>query len=231
LAIDAIYGGGLNWRNDKDRRMSTIFTAPEWISSESQYKLTVSKAYSESAVSRANLKRDSSASLTFENDEQVLEVVSALLHILLKEGGDNHWFAKLPSHEQLMKRVKHLFSNMPQSSEESQAYVSSVYMNPKVLTLVWTPVQPLQQSRAEQGIYFEDSESDGEESIAESNLPPVALRADRAASREEYLLTRLRAAKARVEAEQIRMQYFEATGRMPPDSEDEEEDEDGDESE
>ena len=80
-------------------------------------------------------------------------------------------------------------------------------------------------------IYFEDSESDGEESIAESNLPPVALRADRAASHEEYLLTRLRAAKARVEAEQIRMQYFEATGRMPPDSEDEDEDEDGDESE
>jgi hypothetical protein len=189
----------------------------------------VSKAYSESAISRVNLKRDSSASLTFENEEQVLEVVSALLHILLKEGGDNHWFAKLPSHEQLMKRVKHLFSNMPQGSEESQAYISSVFMNPKVLTLVWTPVQPLQQSQ--QGIYFEDSESDGEESIAESNLPPVALRADRAASREEYLLTRLRAAKARVEAEQIRMQYFEATGRMPPDSEEEDEDEDGDESE
>jgi hypothetical protein len=231
LAIDTIYGGGLNWRNDKDRRMSNVFTAPEWISSESQYKLTVSKAYSESALSRANLKRDSSASLTFENEEQVLEVVSALLHILLKEGGDNHWFAKLPSHEQLIKRVKHLFSNMPKGTEESQAYVSSVFMNPKVLTLVWTPVQPLQQSQAQQGIYFEDSESDGEESIAESNLPPVALRADRAASHEEYLLTRLRAAKARVEAEQIRMQYFEATGRMPPDSEDEDEDEDGDESE
>ena len=42
-------------------------------------------------------------------------------------------------------------------------------------------------------------------------------------TQEQYLLTRLRAAKARVEAEQIRMQYFEATGRMPPDSEDEDE--------
>jgi hypothetical protein len=42
-------------------------------------------------------------------------------------------------------------------------------------------------------------------------------------TQEEYLLTRLRAARARVEAEQIRMQYFETTGRMPPDSESEDE--------
>ena len=48
----------------------------------------------------------------------------------------------------------------------------------------------------------------------------------------QYLLTRLRAAKARVEAEQIRMQYFEAMGSMPPESdEDEDEDEDGNGSE
>jgi hypothetical protein len=78
-------------------------------------------------------------------------------------------------------------------------------------------------------LYIDDSEGDDSESepgtepdISESNLPPVALTDDTQQTREEYLLTRLRAAKARVEAEQIRMQYFETTGRMPPDSESEE---------
>jgi len=53
----------------------------------------------------------------------------------------------------------------------------------------------------------------------------VALRDTVQESHEEYLLTRLRAAKARVEAEKMRMQYFETTGRMPPDSESDDEDE------
>ena len=77
-------------------------------------------------------------------------------------------------------------------------------------------------------ISFEDSESEGssegdEVEISESALPPVELVDDAQETQEQYLLTRLRAARARVEAEQIRMQYFEATGRMPPDSEDEDE--------
>jgi len=73
-------------------------------------------------------------------------------------------------------------------------------------------------------MYFEnseDSENEVEPEIAESNLPPVALTDDASESHEEYLLTRLRAAKARMKAEQVRMQYFETTGRMPPDSESE----------
>jgi hypothetical protein len=77
-------------------------------------------------------------------------------------------------------------------------------------------------------MYLEDSEEEGDygtNEIVDSALPPVALKDNTQQTHEEYLLTRLRAAKARVEAEQIRMQYFEATGRMPPDSDEEEEDE------
>lgn len=215
--------------------MPTVFTAPEWISNESQYKLTVTEDYARSfaANSSVDLKRDSAGSYTFSNQDQLLEVTSALLHSLLKEGSENNWFAKLPSHEQLLKRVKHTFLCLPEPNQ-TLAFVSCVYMNPKVLTLQWTPVSPPPPPSAQvqqQGIYFEDSESEDAD-ITESNLPPVELRNDRLVSQEEYLLTRLRAAKARVEAEQIRMQYFEATGSMPPESdEDEDEDEDGNGSE
>jgi hypothetical protein len=211
--------------------MPTVFTAPEWMSNESQYKLTVTEDYARSlaANSSVDLKRDSAGSYTFSNQDQLLEVTSALLHSLLKEGSENNWFAKLPSHEQLLKRVKHTFLSLPEPNQ-TLAFVSCVYMNPKVLTLQWTPVYPPPPPSAQvqqQGIYFEDSDSEGAD-ITESNLPPVELRNDRLVSQEEYLLTRLRAAKARVEAEQIRMQYFEATGSMPPESdEDEDEDEDG----
>ena len=215
--------------------MPTVFTAPEWMSNESQYKLAVTEDYAKSlaANTSVNLKRDSAGSYTFSNQDQLLEVTSALLHSLLKEGSENNWFSKLPSHEQLLKRVKHTFLSLPEPNQ-TLAYVSCVYMNPKVLTLLWTPVSPPLLPAAQvqqQGIYFEDSDSEDAD-ITESNLPPVELRNDRAATQEEYLLTRLRAAKARVEAEQIRMQYFEATGSMPPESdEDEDEDEDGNGSE
>jgi hypothetical protein len=205
------------------------------MSNESQYKLAVTEDYAKSlaANTSVNLKRDSAGSYTFSNQDQLLEVTSALLHSLLKEGSENNWFSKLPSHEQLLKRVKHTFLSLPEPNQ-TLAYVSCVYMNPKVLTLQWTPVSPPLLPAAQvqqQGIYFEDSDSEDAD-ITESNLPPVELRNDRAATQEEYLLTRLRAAKARVEAEQIRMQYFEATGSMPPESdEDEDEDEDGNGSE
>jgi hypothetical protein len=75
-------------------------------------------------------------------------------------------------------------------------------------------------------ISFEDSDEETEDEkvdIPESDLPTMELVDDAQETQEEYLLTRLRAAKARVEAEQIRMQYFETTGRMPPDSESEDE--------
>ena len=192
--------------------MPTVFTAPEWMSNESQYKLTVTEDYARSLAANTSvgLKRDSAGSYTFSNQDQLLEVTSALLHSLLK-----HTFLCLPEPNQTL------------------AFVSCVYMNPKVLTLQWTPVSPPPLPSAQvqqQGIYFEDSESE-EADITESQLPPVELRDNRLVSQEEYLLTRLRAAKARVEAEQIRMQYFEATGSMPPESDDEDEDEDGNGSE
>jgi hypothetical protein len=98
-------------------------------------------------------------------------------------------------------------------------------MTPKQVTLVWTPRVAVPEKAAAPQMYLEDSEEEGElNEIVDSALPPVALKENAQQTHEEYLLTRLRAAKARVEAEQIRMQYFEATGRMPPDS-DEDEDE------
>ena len=211
--------------------MPTVFTAPEWMSNESQYKLTVTEDYARSLATNTSvgLKRDSAGSYTFSNQDQLLEVTSALLHSLLKEGSENNWFSKLPSHEQLLKRVKHTFLSLPEPTQ-TLAFVSCVYMNPKVLTLQWTPVSPPPPPSVQgqqQGIYFEDSESEDAD-ITESQLPPVKLRDNRLVSQEEYLLTRLRAAKARVEAEQIRMQYFEATGSMPPESDEEDEDEDED---
>jgi hypothetical protein len=66
---------------------------------------------------------------------------------------------------------------------------------------------------------------ESEPEVEDSSLPPVALKSSHEGGQENYLLTRLRAARARVEAEQIKMQYFETTGRMPPDSEEDEDDE------
>ena len=95
-------------------------------------------------------------------------------------------------------------------------------MTPKLLTFVWIP----EVSRAPP-LCIDDSESDAgtEPELEESSLPPVALKDIASQSQEAYLLSRLRAAKARVQEEQTRMQYFETTGRMPPDSESDEDEE------
>jgi hypothetical protein len=123
-----------------------------------------------------------------------------------------------------MKRVRHTFKSLARDDENAAA-LRTIILTPKQLTLVW---EPFVKQKPLLPISFEDSDdsdsSAGEEvELPESDLPPVQLTDDSQQSQEEYLLTRLRAAKARVEAEQIRMQYFEATGRMPPDSESEDE--------
>jgi hypothetical protein len=157
------------------------------------------------------------------NEDKVHNVTVEVLHSLISEGSENKWFTKLPSHEQLMKRHQHRFSSLA-DREKNTAFLECILMTPKTLTLVWSliTVKPKVPQMT-----FEDSEDelDSEAEVEESNLPPVELKDGSKVTQEEYLLTRLRAARARVEAEQIKMQYFEATGKMPPDSEDEEDDE------
>jgi hypothetical protein len=122
-----------------------------------------------------------------------------------------------------MKRIKHTFSKLSDENN-NMAYVNNILMTPKLLTIVWTPITVKEDTGPQ--MYVDDSDaSDGMESepeVANSHLPPVALKQSVEDTQEEYLLTRLRAARARVEAEQIKMQYFEATGKMPPDSESDE---------
>lgn len=198
------------------------FVAPTWDSSNCQYIIELLPAYSDK--SRTFIKKDTNGSTVFTNADFVENITDAVVHNLIEEGSSNNWFTKLPSHEQLMKRVKHVFKTLAQESQNA-AVITSLLLTPKQISFVW---EPSVFANTVLPFSFDDSDSDsdsaGEEvDVPESNLPPVKLTDDLQQSHEEYLLTRLRAAKARVEAEQIRMQYFEATGRMPPDSESEDE--------
>ena len=170
-----------------------------------------------------SLKKDTNGSTSFADEEEVNDSTDSLIQILITEGSQNSWFSKLPSHEQLMKRVRHSFGKLALPNE-TVASLHRVLMTPKILTLIWVPEVPA----APPLCFDDDSDSDAgtEPELEESSLPPVALKDIASQSQEAYLLSRLRAAKARVEEEQTRMQYFEKTGRMPPDSESDEDEED-----
>jgi hypothetical protein len=201
------------------QRMS--FVQPVWESASSQYVIKLSPAFNES--SRVSISKDSTGSTVFSDLDHLESITETVVHNLIEEGSSGNWFSKLPSHAQLMKRVRHTFGELAVDSKNA-AILTSVLLTPKQLTFVWNPITHMNPSPPR--IEFEDSSesSAGEEvSVSESNLPPVTLSDDTQQTQEEYLLTRLRAAKARVEAEQIRMQYFETTGRMPPDSDSEDE--------
>ena len=197
------------------------FNPPAWDPSNSHYVINVLPAVYERM--QVLIKKDTNGSTAFSDLDKVENITDLTIHKLIDEGASGNWFSKLPSHDQLMKRVRHTFKRLAQDSENA-AVLETLFLTPKQVTLVWNPavhVAPNPQ------ITF-DSDSDGssqgdEVEVAESELPPVELVDDSEESQEAYLLTRLRAAKARVEAEQIRMQYFEATGRMPPDSDSEDE--------
>jgi len=199
------------------------FNPPTWDANNSQYVIKLLPAASSETL--VQIKKDSTGSTTFNSHDDVENKTDAVIHNLIDEGASGNWFTKLPSHDQLMKRVRHTFSNLARETDNS-AVLSILLLTPKQVTLVWTP-QVFNFSSAPQ-ISFDEMESDesdeGDEvEVPESDLPPVELVDDSQQTQEEYLLTRLRAAKARVEAEQIRMQYFETTGRMPPDSDSEDE--------
>ena len=195
------------------------FNPPIWDSTNNHYIINLLPAVYEKT--QVLINRDTNGSTVFSDLNTVENVTDRIINNLIDDGAAGNWFSKLPSHDQLMKRVRHTFKRLAQDSENA-AVINTLLLTPKQITLVWNPaVQAISQ------ISF-DSDSEGssegdEVEVAESELPPVELVDDSQESQEAYLLTRLRAAKARVETEQIRMQYFEATGRMPPDSDSEDE--------
>uniref|UniRef100_A0A6C0DJU8 Uncharacterized protein n=1 Tax=viral metagenome TaxID=1070528 RepID=A0A6C0DJU8_9ZZZZ len=199
------------------------FVPPSWDAVNGHYVINLVPALTDKM--RVFIMKDTNGSTVFKDNDAVENYTDAIINNLIDEGASGNWFAKLPSHDQLLKRVKHSFSSLAQDTENAAA-LTTLLLTPKVVTLLWTPTYVAPSSIPQ--ISFEESESEtssqGDEvEISESALPPVELVNDAQEAQEDYLLTRLRAAKARVEAEQIRMQYFEATGRMPPDSEDEDE--------
>lgn len=201
------------------------FVPPVWDSVNNHYIIELLPAFMEGL--RVLIKKDSTGSTVFSNADAVENITDSVIHKLIDEGSKGNWFSKLPSHDQLIKRIRHTFKNLAKESDNG-ANLSTLLLTPKQVTLLWNPLTFTPPKTMPQ-IEFDDSDSDSDSSqgdaveIPESDLPPVRLTDDAQETREQYLLTRLRAANARVEAEQIRMQYFEATGRMPPDSDSEDE--------
>ena len=204
------------------------FVPPSWDAANGHYVINLLPAFADKV--RTVIKKDNNGSTVFNDNDTVENFTDMVINNLIDEGSSGNWFAKLPSRDQLVKRVRHSFKSLAQDSDNS-ATLSTLLLTPKVVTFLWTPTFIAPSSVPK--ISFEDSDTEGSEGssegdeveISESALPPVELVDDAQETQEQYLLTRLRAARARVETEQIRMQYFETTGRMPPDSEDEDEDE------
>ena len=211
-----------------------MFVTPKWDPRQGQYVIDMTDDYKKDKDNLLLISRDSLGSTVFTDADDLQNVTDHVINILIREGSANKWFSKLPSQEQLMKRIRHTFVKLA-SDTDTVACLTSILMTPKILTFVWTPItipppkvfETKEVSTEAPPLYFEDSDSDAgmEPDLEESALPPVSLRDTEQQSHEEYLLTRLRAAKARVETERLRIQYFETTGRMPPDSDEEDEDE------
>jgi hypothetical protein len=198
------------------------FISPRWDATEAHYVIDTTPSLKLSSRLAIGLN-SSNGSTVFLDDDAVHNITVEALYSLITEGAENKWFTKLPSHEQLLKRHQHRFSSLA-DREKNFAFLDTILMTPKTLTLVWSLITVKPEAPK---MEFEDSEDElnSEPEVSESDLPPVELKDNSKETQEEYLLTRLRAARARVEAEQIKMQYFETTGRMPPDSDSEEDDE------
>lgn len=197
------------------------FVPPVWDATNNHYVIELSPAFAQKTD--VSVVKDKGGNTVFTNVDQVENITDLVIHNLIDEGISGKWFSKLPSHDQLMKRVKHSFKNLLNNSENVASLVT-LLLTPKQITFLWNPRLVAMPNVPQ--FSFDDTDSDNssqgdEVEIPESDLPAVRLVDDSEEVEEEYLLTRLRAARARVEAEQIRMEYFQATGRMPPDSEDE----------
>jgi hypothetical protein len=197
------------------------FVAPVWNSTDNHYVLDITAEYKNDTT--VEIQLSNSRSTIFSNTDDVTEKTNRVIGHLIKEGEENKWFSKLPTHANLMKRVSNTFNNLA-NTEQQHAFLLKVLMSPKTLVFIWEPFTKKKDSNT--GFTFEsDSEMESEPEITQSNLPPVPITTTNRQTKEEYLLARLRAAKARVETEEIRMEYFETTGYMPPDSEIESEEE------
>jgi len=197
------------------------FVPPVWDSTHGHYVIELKAYFTETTISLIN--KDVNGNTVFSDSDSIENITDRVIHNLIDEGSAGKWFSKLPSHDQLVKRVRHNFKNLASSSENGAAVVT-LLLTPKQITFLWIPriVNPSTIPL----ISFDDSDdsSQGDEvDIPESDLPPVKLTDESEQTHEEYLLTRLRAAKARVEEEQIRMENFKITGKMPPDSDSEDE--------
>jgi len=203
-----------------------LLVSPKWDATNSQYVIETMPELKKDRRFSMAIEKDTLGSTRFSNTDALHNLTDDIVTMILNQGSSEKWFSKMPSHEQLMKRIRHSFARLA-ANQENQAVLTTILMTPKLLTLVWTPVVLATVNQAPPLCFEEsesESESESEPEIEESSLPPVALTDSNQESHEEYLLTRLRAAKARVETERIRMQYFETTGRMPPDSDSESED-------
>lgn len=199
------------------------FVTPVWNSAESHYVIDLFPEFSDSML--APIIRDANGNTVFSDDDKLEGLTDMIVHSLIEDGNQGKWFTKLPSHDQLMKKVRHTFKSLAQDTN-NVAKPTTLFLTPKQVTIVWLPktVTTVPQISFDSDGEESEGSSEGDEvDVPESNLPVVHLTDDAKETQEEYLLTRLRAARARVEAEQIRMQYFETTGRMPPDSESEDE--------
>jgi hypothetical protein len=210
-----------------------LFLQPKWDAAQSHYVIDTTEAARSEDEDYVSITKGAQGSTTFTDEDALYNITDDMVAGLIEEGGKNKWFSKLPSHEQLMKRVVHTFGKLA-SDTDTHAALNTVLMTPKQLTFLWMPLTPTVTVPTQDGpaLYIDESEESGSEgsgeddvNIQESDLPAVSLKDNAEDKFEKYLLTRLRAAKAKVEAEQIRMQFFEATGRMPPDSESDSEDE------
>jgi hypothetical protein len=201
------------------------FNPPIWDPTNSHYIIKLLPANYDATL--VPVKKDENGNTVFNNEDTIENVADTIIHKLIDEGTSGKWFTKLPSHEQLMKRVRHTFKELIKNSENA-AFLDTLYLTPKQITLVWSPttnatISPQISFESDSDSKSEDSSVGDQVEVTDSQLPPVELKDDQQETQGAYLLTRLRAAKARVEAEQIRMQYFETTGRMPPDSDSEDE--------
>lgn len=207
-----------------------MFVTPKWDAMNGYYTIETTVAYRNIKDNYISIMKDNIGSTVFTSLDELHNNTDTIVRELIKEGTTNKWFSKLPSHEHLIKRIRHTYTKLA-SDFDTKAGLSTIQMTPKQLTLVWTPMAipisvPEKATVELPSLYFEDSDSDAgtEPELQDSTLPPVSLRDITQDSQEEYLLTRLRAANARVEAEQIRLEYFASTGRMPPDSDSDDED-------
>ena len=115
------------------------FLPPKWDVTQAHYSIDMTEDYKKDTDKYLVIVKDTHGGTSFLDSDALHNTTDALITLLIDEGKVNKWFSKLPSHDQLMKRVRHTFSSLAIDTN-THAVVSSVYMTPKLLTFQWTPV-------------------------------------------------------------------------------------------